>query len=105
MTAAMPFPGTRKGSKILVAEAERHIARLIQVNLERAGYRVVTAPDGKEALMKAESEQPDLILLGALSPPLDADEVLERLRASEATKHLRVVMVPHERRGGGSRRS
>jgi Response regulator containing CheY-like receiver, AAA-type ATPase, and DNA-binding domains len=44
--------------KILVVDDERHIVRLIQVNLERQGYNVVTAHDGKEALEKVASESP-----------------------------------------------
>jgi len=47
--------------KILVVDDERHIVRLIQVNLERQGYNVVTAHDGKEALEKVASEKPDLV--------------------------------------------
>jgi len=79
--------------KILVAEAERHIARLVQVNLKRAGYEVVTAFTGQEALDKAEWEKPDLIVLGTTAPPLDGLEVTKRLRANEATKDIRVVML------------
>src|ERR1051326_5426807 len=43
--------------KILAVDDERHIVRLVQVNLERAGYEVVTAFDGKDALEKVASEQ------------------------------------------------
>ena len=44
--------------KILAVDDERHIVRLVQVNLERAGYTVVTAFNGKEALEQVEAEQP-----------------------------------------------
>ncbi len=44
--------------KILVVDDERHIVRLIQVNLERQGYQVVTAHDGKEALEKSLPKSP-----------------------------------------------
>jgi two-component system alkaline phosphatase synthesis response regulator PhoP len=77
--------------KILVVDAARHIVRLTETNLERAGYRVIAASDGEEALAKAESEKPDMIVLGTIPPPVDAAELLECLRANEATKGVRVV--------------
>ena len=82
-----------KPSRILVVDAERRILHLAQTNLERAGYHVITASSGKEALAKAESETPDIIVLGAIPPPVDAAELLKRLRANEATKGVRVVML------------
>ena len=48
--------------KILAVDDEKHIVRLVQVNLERQGYEVVTANDGREALEKVESEKPDLVV-------------------------------------------
>ncbi len=54
---------------ILVVDDEPKIARLVRDYLERAGFRVVTARDGREALMRARGEQPDLIVLDlGLSP-------------------------------------
>jgi len=82
-----------KYKKILAVEAARHILHLVQVNLKRAGYKVVTACDGNEALEKADSEKPDLIVLGDTPAPLDSSEVLKRLRANEATKGVRVIML------------
>jgi len=84
----MPEP-----SRILVVDAERHIVRLAQTNLGRAGYHVITSSSGKKALAKAESEKPDIIVLGAIPPPVDAAELLKRLRAHEATKGVRVVRL------------
>jgi len=84
----MPEP-----SRILVVDAERRIVRLAQTNLERAGYHVITASGGKEALAKAESEKPDMVVLGTIPPPVDAAELLKRLRADAATKGVRVVML------------
>jgi CheY-like chemotaxis protein len=45
--------------KILAVDDEPHIRRLVQVNLERHGYEVVTAADGKDALEKVAAEKPD----------------------------------------------
>ena len=82
-----------KPSRILVVDAERNLVRLAQTNLERAGYRVITSSSGKEALAKAESEKPDLIVVGTIPAPVDAAELLKRLRANEATKSVRVVRL------------
>jgi two-component system alkaline phosphatase synthesis response regulator PhoP/two-component system response regulator VicR len=82
-----------KQKKILAVDDERHIVRLVQVNLERAGYQVVTAFDGKEALKKVESEKPDLIVLDVMMPHMDGFEVLKRLKSDDKTKNLPVVML------------
>ena len=79
--------------KILVVDDERHIVRLVQVNLERAGYQVVSAFDGKEALKKVESEKPQLLVLDVMMPHMDGFEVLKRLRANAATKDIPVIML------------
>jgi len=82
-----------KQKKILVVDDERHIVRLVQVNLEREGHQVVAAFDGKEALKKEESEKPDLIVLDVMMPHMDGFEVLKRLKADDQTKDIPVVML------------
>ena len=79
--------------KILAVDDERHIVRLVQVNLERQGYIVVTAFDGKEALEKVESEKPDLVVLDVMMPYMDGFEVLQNLRKNQATRDLPVIML------------
>ena len=79
--------------KILVVDDERHIVRLVQVNLERAGYQVVTAFDGKEALKKVDAEKPNLIVLDVMMPHMNGFETLKRLRANAATKSIPVIML------------
>ena len=79
--------------KILAVDDERHIVRLVQVNLERAGYQVVTAFDGREALEKVESEQPDLVVLDVMMPYMDGFEVLQTLRKNQSTRDLPVIML------------
>lgn len=66
--------------KILVVDDEESIVTLLSYNLERAGYDVVTARDGEEALEKATSEQPDLIVLDLMLPKMDGIEVCKQLR-------------------------
>ena len=79
--------------KILVVDDERHIVRLIQVNLERAGYEVVTAFDGKDALEKVAIEDPDLVVLDIMLPDMDGFEVLRNLRDNPSTLELPVIMM------------
>ncbi len=79
--------------KILAVDDERHIVRLVQVNLERAGYQVVTAFDGREALEKVEAEHPDLVVLDVMMPYMDGFEVLQTLRKNQNTRDLPVIML------------
>ena len=79
--------------KILAVDDEKHILRLVQVNLERQGFEVVTAGDGKEALEKVASEQPDLVVLDVMMPYMDGFEVLQTLRRNAATREIPVIML------------
>src|ERR1051325_6291530 len=79
--------------KILAVDDERHIVRLVQGNLERAGYEVVTAFDGKDALGKGASAQPGLVGLDVMMPYMDGFEVLQNLRKNPSTRELPVIML------------
>ena len=79
--------------KVLVCDDERHIVRLIQVNLERQGYIVVTAFDGKEGLEKIRSEKPNLVVLDVMMPYMDGFEVLKTIRREPETENLPVIML------------
>ncbi len=88
---AQPPAGQKK--RVLVVDDERHIVRLVQVNLERQGYEVLTAYDGVECLEKAKSEQPDLIVLDVMMPRMDGFEALQRLKSDPETSHIPVIML------------
>ena len=79
--------------RILVCDDEKHIVRLVQINLEREGYQVITAYDGKEGLSKAQSEKPDLIVLDVMMPYMDGFEVLRNLKKDPATRDIPVIML------------
>jgi two-component system alkaline phosphatase synthesis response regulator PhoP/two-component system response regulator VicR len=79
--------------KILVCDDERHIVRLIQVNLERQGYTVITAFDGKEGLEKVRADKPDLCVLDVMMPYMDGFEVLKNIRRDPETENLPVIML------------
>jgi Response regulators consisting of a CheY-like receiver domain and a winged-helix DNA-binding domain len=78
---------------ILIADDEPNIVRLVQMNLERHGYKVVGAPDGREALKMMEESQPDLIVLDVMMPYVDGFEVLRRVRSDPLLRDIPVVML------------
>lgn len=78
--------------KILVVDDDPNALRLIGYALQRQGYEIVVAQNGQEALTKAQSEGPDLIILDIMMPSLDGYEVLRRLRASPATERVPVIL-------------
>jgi two-component system KDP operon response regulator KdpE len=66
--------------KVLVADDDPLIQRLVRTHLDRAGYRVLLASDGEEALDVTAAEQPDLLVLDLMLPKLDGFEVCRRVR-------------------------
>src|SRR5204862_2050264 len=66
--------------RVLVADDDPLIQRLVRTHLDRAGFRVLSAGDGEEALDVAATEQPDLIVLDLMLPKLDGFEVCKRIR-------------------------
>jgi DNA-binding response OmpR family regulator len=66
--------------RVLVADDDPLIQRLIRTHLDRAGFRVLSAADGEEALDVAAAEQPDLIVLDLMLPKLDGFDVCKRIR-------------------------
>jgi len=78
---------------ILVVDDERHIVRLVQVNLERAGYEVVIAYDGVEAIETVQAKVPDMIILDVMMPRMDGFETLKKLRADDKSKEIPVIML------------
>lgn len=69
--------------KVLVVEDEQSIVTLIKYNLEKAGYEVIIAFNGKTGQRKAIEEQPDVIILDLMLPKLDGFEVCKQLRAQK----------------------
>ena len=65
---------------MLVVDDEKQIVILLRAYLEEAGYRVVTAPDGRQALYMARHEMPDLVILDLMMPQMDGWEFTRRFR-------------------------
>jgi two-component system alkaline phosphatase synthesis response regulator PhoP len=82
-----------KGKKILIADDEPDILEIIQYNLSKEGYDVVTAKDGDEAVGKAKMTRPDLIILDIMMPKKNGVEVCEILRAQPAFKETLILFL------------
>ncbi len=78
---------------ILIIEDERDLADLVAFNLEKEGYRTLTALDGANGLELARSQLPDLILLDLMLPGMMGMEVCKILKKSEKTAHIPVIML------------
>jgi DNA-binding response OmpR family regulator len=78
---------------ILVADDDDDILALVEVRLELAGYEVLTARSGDEALRMALDHSPDLAILDVMMPGLDGYEVTRELRRREATSEMRVILL------------
>ncbi|MBL9173033.1 MAG: response regulator transcription factor [Verrucomicrobiales bacterium] len=84
---------TRVMAKVLVVDDEPDALELVSFNLKAAGYDVVTADDGNEALRKARQQVPDLILLDVMLPEVDGLEVCKLLRRDPATSGIPIIML------------
>jgi two-component system, OmpR family, phosphate regulon response regulator PhoB len=86
------------GGRILLVEDDRFLRRAAEASLRQRGFAVTVAADGEEALAKVRAEIPDLILLDLLMPKVTGIEVLRALRAEEATKGIRVLILSNSSR-------
>jgi CheY-like chemotaxis protein len=80
-------------TKILIAEDEPDIRDLIAFTLRFAGYEVVTAANGKEAVELAPKEMPDMILMDVRMPIMTGYDACKQFKADPALKHIPVVFL------------
>ena len=79
--------------KILVVEDDTDLLEIMRLSLKGAGYSIATATNGIEALKKARTLSPDLILLDLVLPELDGFAVCETLRRDRATAEVPIIVV------------
>jgi two-component system alkaline phosphatase synthesis response regulator PhoP len=79
--------------KILVADDESHILNVVLLKLRNAGFEVITARDGQEALELAAAEKPDLLITDFHMPNLSGIELCKRLRQSQDTAQIPAIML------------
>lgn len=89
----MRRPDDADGKRILVVDDDRNLRKIIQTNLELAGYDVVTAGNGAEAIDVLDSMQPDLVVLDVMMPVMDGVETARRIRRHPSNAHVPIIML------------
>ncbi len=78
--------------KILVVDDSATDRQFLLETLAKKGYQVVTAESGEDAIAKAKSELPDLILMDVVMPGLNGYQATRTITRDDATKHIPVIM-------------
>jgi two-component system phosphate regulon response regulator PhoB len=78
---------------VLVIDDEPEIVKLVDYNLTKAGYLVLTARDGEGGLSAARKHRPDLVILDVMMPGMDGWEVCRKLRQDPETSTLPILML------------
>jgi len=79
--------------RILVVDDEPNIVLSLEFLMKQAGFDVVTATDGEEALREVESNIPDLILLDVMMPKLDGYAVCQTIRTKDEYESVKIIML------------
>lgn len=80
-------------NKILVVDDEADIIELLQYNLEKEGYEVATANDGKQAIEKAKTFMPEVVLMDIMMPVMDGVEAARQLRQNPDLKDTYILFL------------
>jgi diguanylate cyclase (GGDEF)-like protein len=84
---------TSKAGKVLAVNCDPEIIRILEVNLTHANLEVISAENGAVALLKAYTEKPDIILLDPSLPDVDGMEFCQRLKKSQHSSHIPVIII------------
>ena len=79
--------------KLLIVDDEPQMLQLLRIELGTAGYEVMTAKAGREAVDKAKNLKPHLILMDILLPDMNGADVVKTLRADPLTKFIPVIFL------------
>lgn len=85
-------------SHILIVEDSPTLLYMISHMLTEGGYQVLTAEDGEEAMQLAIQKQPGLVLLDVILPKLNGYQVCRRIKATQETAHIPVIMITSKTR-------
>jgi two-component system, OmpR family, phosphate regulon response regulator PhoB len=80
-------------TRLLIVEDERSLVEVLQYNLEKEGFEVITASDGQDGIRKAQTQNPDLVVLDLMLPIVEGFEVCRVLRSDPKTQNIRILML------------
>jgi len=80
-------------AQILVVDDDRNLRKIIQANLELAGFEITAVPNGADALRALDSMRPDLVVLDVMMPVMDGYEVARRIRRHRSNTHVPIIML------------
>jgi len=79
--------------QVLIVDDERDLVRLLEFNLQQAGFETAAAFDGEQALQRVRHRVPDLVVLDLMLPDLPGTEVCKQLKSSARTRNVPVLML------------
>ena len=88
---------------ILLVEDDRSVRRYLEVTLQRAGYKVITAEDGLEGMKCALTAKIDVVLTDAVMPQMNGRELARFLRSKPEFATLPIILLTGQENDGGSR--
>ena len=92
--AAMEKPEAEKAKvRILIAHPDADLRMSARASLERAGYEIVSAADGLEALRTAIAQNPAVVIADAIMPKMDGRELCQLLKSQAKTAGIRVILL------------
>src|SRR5678815_3334259 len=80
-------------ARVLIVDDEPHNRQLLEVMLAPAGYHLLSAASGEEALEMVATQAPDLILLDIMMPGIDGYQVAAKIKGDRATSNIPIIMV------------
>lgn len=93
LEAVPPAPPPPVRPRVLIAHPDAELRTNARASLERAGYEIVSAADGLEALRTAIAQRPDVVIADAVMPKMDGRELCQLLKSQEKTSHIRVILL------------
>ncbi len=81
------------GSKVLFVDDDATTQTMVRTSLEKSGFNVMVAHNGKDALMKIKFRQPDIIVTDVLMPDVDGIDLLNTIRENPATRKIPVIII------------
>jgi two-component system, OmpR family, phosphate regulon response regulator PhoB len=79
--------------QVLIVDDERDLVRLLEFNLQQAGFETAAAYTGEEALQRVRQRVPDLVVLDLMLPDISGTEVCRQIKAAPRTRHVPVLML------------